>query len=74
MKIQEIRVLVEPFVLIDDSIRIQVRVYSGNDKVINVQKVMALDYLKSIFDVVWEDIGRELKKGLLESEKDEKPI
>jgi hypothetical protein len=70
MKIHEIRVLIEPNIYNDNFFTIWARVYPEYKDVVNVQMTYPLDYLTSLFDKLWEDIGKELKKGLLESEND----
>jgi len=82
MKIQEIIVTVEPeiFSYIHSKggsefykVRIKILTSDHPEKQVGIQNIYPLDHLKSLFDMLWEDIGRELKKGLLESE-DEKPV
>jgi len=68
MKIHEIRVLIEPNIYNDKFFTIWARAYPENRDVVNVSVTYPADFLVSLFDKLWEDIGRELKKGLLESE------
>ena len=68
MKIHEIRVLIEPSTFNENFYTIWVTVHPEYHDAINLKKIYPISYVTSIFDQIWEDIGRELKKGLLESE------
>ena len=74
MKIQQIRAMIEPDLHYDGFAKLTVRVYIENysDNYVTTRREYPIDYMRSIWDMLWEDIGRELKKGLLESE-DKKP-
>lgn len=72
MKIQHINATLEPEPSYNDVFhRLQVRVYleGYGDQYFTVVKEYPIDYMKSIWDMLWEDIGKELKNRLLSNEE-----
>lgn len=74
MKIREIKVLIEPDIYGTNFYRATIKIFIAENMnyQYGIQKIYPVDHLKSLFDMIWEDIGKELKQKLIEEDENDR--